>query len=165
MEKTRIDKTQDLFDWLDKNAKVVAEPADMATGSGKETIYACPVSKEDEFNKVFYKAFCDREDLSEFGTPHENEVWEVVTGGYETVTGPYQWRKRGYDFDGFYEPGSSGKVDCARYRTFREATIYHYTDWRTKQSRVNVDIKSYADGTPVRLFVVCFQEENNEISR
>jgi len=163
MDKTTIDKTIELSDWLDANAKIVAQPEDMANGSGKETIYTVPASKEGEFNKVFWKAYCDRTDLSETGVPAKDEVWEVVVGEWETSKGPYKWQKRGYDFDGFYEPGASGKVDCESYRTFREATIYHYRDPLLKREDVHVSVKQYADGTPCMLYVVCFikQEEQD----
>ena len=155
-DKTKIDKTADLQDWLDANAKIVANPEDAANGSGKETIYAAPLSKKDDFEKVFWRAFCDWDSLSEYGGPGDDEVWVVATGKYEPTKGPYKWRKRGYDFDGFYEAGSSGSVKCDCYYTFREARVYRHKDFLTGKTRTNIDIDKYADGTPTMLYVVCF---------
>lgn len=162
MEKIRIDKTQDLSDWLDKNAKVVAEPEDMANGHGKETIYSCPVSKEEEFKKLFFKAFFDWDSFDEYGGPGENEVWKVVTGPCEPSAGPYKWRKQGYDFDGFYESGASGKFDCLRYWSFREATVYEWFDRILHRDRRSISIDSYADGSYCMLYVVCFVDDKKE---
>lgn len=159
MDWTKIDKTIELSNWLDANAKVVARPEDMATGSGKETIYTCPLSKEGEFEKVFGKAFCDREQLDEYGWPEEKESWRVVTGKYEAEKGPYKWRKQGYDFDGFYEQGASGKVECVRYRTFRKAEVYQYHDSFFNRVMSKIDIDSYGDGNYRMLYVVCFVED------
>lgn len=157
--KTKIDKTADLQDWLDANAKIVAEPADLATWKNKETIYTAPLSKKDDFEKVFWRAFCDWDSLSEYGGPGEDAVWVVVNGKYESTKGPYKWRKCGYDFDGFYEAGGSGSVECDCYYAFREARVYQYRDFMTGQTRTTIDVDKYADGTPTMLYVVCFVED------
>lgn len=167
VEKTVIDKTNELWKWLDANATVVARPEDMANGTGKETIFTCPAEKEDDFVKAYYRAFDTREAMLDCECPKKDEVWKIVTANDELPhDGPYSWQKRGYDFDGFYESGSSGKVECLRYYSFREARAFWWTAWPMKGDRLYVDVDHYADGNPCMLYVVCFvKDENKEQER
>lgn len=162
MNKLRVDKTSRLFAWLDANAKIVAQPEDMANGSGKETIFAVPLSKEKEFERLFYSAYANRESVWDDGGPAIDETWDVVTGNWEAQPGPYAWRKRGCDFDGFYEHGVSGTLECLRYWTFREATVYWMNTWPENVPSLQISIDAYADGTLRMLYAVCIVDDTNK---
>lgn len=151
----RIKFRKDLLEWLEEHGSESVHRD--IEGGFHVTVIEIPYALRNDFWSLYNAALCnDAREAWNSACPADDEVWDVVTGATEPTDGPYSYRMRGYDFDGFYEEGAHGTHDCKQYVAFHRATVC-IAHWPEDHPVLLKD--TYADGTPSSYTIIAFMDK------
>ena len=154
--KTRIDRTNEMLAFIESKATSERNLTDTDGCGHPERIFLVPKEYEDEIARKFQNYLYD----PDFGLGDRFDFSSVCAGLFKMPSGPqsgpYHYRKRGCDFDGFYESGASGDIQCDSYVTFWKVYVTNVKDPWDAHPRRYVSRDSYADGSPCCTYIICF---------
>lgn len=153
MAKTVLNEREKLEDFLSEVGKCYTH---QDISGGYETVYILPLSLKEKFWDLYCGCLCNSaaEWFDGLDTPETDTIGRVVTGDTEFTDGDYGYRRRGYDFDGFYQDGENGVHKCKEHITFHTASIYAY--YLGKRLVELIDRDHYASGEDISKVTVCF---------